>query len=125
MGQQVTASGREQRRDWRYACEGSVSLYHLLTQRWFSGTIVDLSISGCLVRPDEPGRLQSGDVVEVSFSFYGYSIRVTGAIRHIRPDQSMGIEFRARNENTNQQIIQVMQRLAQEWSENKNSDSQA
>jgi len=99
-------------------------MYHLLTQRWYSGTIVDLSISGCLVRPDEPGCLQSGDVVEVSFSLFGYSIRVTAAIRHVRPDQSMGIQFRARNENTNQQIIQVMQRLAQEWSESQNSESQ-
>ncbi len=123
MGQEVAISGREQRRSWRYACNGSVTLYDLITQRWIPGTLVDLSISGCLVRPDNPGTLRAGDVIEVSFSLYGYSVRVSGAIRNIRPDQSMGIEFRSRNDQTSQQIVRLMQKLAEESTRNHHPES--
>lgn len=119
MAQGVTAPGREQRRNWRYACDGDVSLYDLITQKRVSGKIRDLSISGCLVYPDDPGVLHSGDVVEVSFSLHGFSIRVSGSIRHIRPDNSFGIEFRGRGDSATPQIIRLMQKLAEEWMRNQ------
>jgi hypothetical protein len=124
MAQEVTATGREQRRDWRYACNGSVSLYDLITQRWLAGTLLDLSISGCLIRPDDPGALRAGDVIEVGFSLFGHSVRVTGLVRHVRADQSMGIEFRIRNEHAHHQMVRLMQRLADEWMRSQNSESQ-
>jgi hypothetical protein len=125
MEQQATVAGREQRRSWRYACNGNVTLYNLIAQRWIPGTILDLSISGCLVRPDEPGALRAGDVVEVSFSLHGFSVRVTGAIRNVRPDNSMGVEFRGRNDQASQQINRLMQKLADEWTRAQHPENHA
>jgi hypothetical protein len=115
MGHAITASSREQRRDWRYACTGNVTLYDLITKKWVPGRILDLSISGCLVVPDEPGLLRAGDVVEVSFSIQGFSVRAPATIRHVRGDSSMGIQFRSRgNDESNRQISRLMQKLAEE-----------
>jgi hypothetical protein len=83
--------------------------------------MIDLSISGCLVRLDEPSLLHEGDVIEVSFSLHGYSIRMPASIRNIRPDQSMGIQFRERADNSNWQLAHLMQELAQESVRNQES----
>jgi PilZ domain len=106
--------GREQRRNWRYPCQGNASLYDLITQRRVPGEILDLSISGCLVRPDEPGVLREGDVIEISFTLHGHSIRVMARVQNIRPDHSMGIEFRGRNDEASRRITRLMQKLAEE-----------
>jgi hypothetical protein len=113
MGHSATTAGREQRRDWRYPCDANVSLYDVITRKWVSGKMVDLSISGCLVRPDEAGLLREGDLVELSFSLHGYSIRTSASIRYVRSDQCMGIMFRGRNDS-NWQIAKLMQKLAQD-----------
>lgn len=114
MEREVTTPGREQRKNWRYACNANVSLYNVLNQKRISGVIVDLSVSGGLVRPDEPG-LQGGDLVEVSFSLHGFSIRVQATVRNVRPDNSIGIEFRGRNDSSSWQISKLIERLAEEW----------
>jgi hypothetical protein len=119
MARGVTAAGLEQRRNWRYACHGNVSLYDLITQKRVPGEILDLSVSGCLVRPNDVGILREGDVIEVSFSLHGYSIRVNGCIRNIRPDQSMGIEFRGRNDTSTRMLTRLLQELAEEWMRNQ------
>lgn len=111
--------GREQRRNWRYACHAYVSLYDMITQRRVPGEIIDLSVSGCLVRPEETGVLRAGDVVELSFSLRGYSIRTMGNIRNIRPDNCMGIEFRERSDGPNWQLARLLQELAQESAQNE------
>ena len=89
----------------------------MVTQRRVPGKILDLSLTGCLVRPDENGLLQEGNVVEISFSIYGYSVRATAAIRHIRSDQCMGIEFRKRSDDW--QLTKLMEKLAAEWTRNQ------
>lgn len=119
MVREVTTTGREQRKNWRYACNANVSLYNVLNQRRIPGIIVDLSVSGCLVRPDEPG-LQAGDILEVSFSLHGFSIRVGATVRNVRPDNSIGIEFRGRNDNSSWQISKLIERLAEEWMRSQN-----
>jgi hypothetical protein len=43
------------------------------------------------------------------------------SIRNIRPDQSMGIQFRERADNSNWQLAHLMQELAQESVRNQES----
>lgn len=119
----MKTSGREQRRSWRYACHGYVSLYDQITQRRVPGEILDLSVSGCLVRPDEHGVLHEDEVIEVSFTLHGYSVRAMGRIRHIRADKSMGIEFRGRNDDSSRQIARLMEKLAEEWMRSQNPEN--
>ena len=114
MEPETGVSGREQRKKWRHACNGNALLYDLITQRRMPGMILDLSISGCLIRPDQPGFLRAGDVMEVSFALHGVSIRATGCIRNIRPDHAMGIEFRRLTESTTAQIVRLLNILIEE-----------
>jgi PilZ domain len=88
-----------------------------------SGKILDLSMSGCLVVPDDHNALQEGDLVEVSFSIHGFSIRVGGCIRNKRPDHSMGIEFNEGRDSSNPQVAQLMQKLAEEWMQNSHQQT--
>jgi hypothetical protein len=89
-----------------------------------SGKILDLSMSGCLVVPDEPDALQAGDLVEVSFSIHGFSIRASGCIRNARADHSMGVEFNEGRDSSNPQVAQLMQKLAEEWISNPHQETQ-
>jgi hypothetical protein len=84
--------------------------------------MIDLSISGCLVRLDEPGLLRQGDVIEVSFSLHGFSVRMPASIRNIRPDQTMGIQFRDRGDSSNWQLARLMQELAQQSVSNQHPE---
>lgn len=122
MEQGFTTPGREQRRNWRFACQAYVSLYNLISQRRVPGQMIDLSISGCLVRLDEPDLLREGDVIEVSFSLHGFSIRMPASIRNIRPDQTMGIQFRDRGDSSNWQLARLMQELAQQSVSNQHPE---
>jgi hypothetical protein len=100
-----------------------VSLYDVILRKRLSGKILDLSMSGCLVVPDDPDALQAGDLVEVSFSIHGFSIRVSGCIRHARADHSMGVEFSEGRDSSDPQIARLMQKLAEEWMRNPQQET--
>jgi len=89
-------------------------LYDRITQKRMPGTILDLSVAGCLIRPDGPGFLRTGDVMEISFTLHGVSVRVTGCIRNLRPDNSMGIEFRGLDGAAKSQIVRLLNILIEE-----------
>jgi hypothetical protein len=123
MEQWATKPGSEQRRDWRYSCDANVVFYDVIASRWISGKLLDLSLSGCLARPDEAGLLRQGDLVEVSFSLFGYSIRISGSVRYVRNDHCMGIMFRARNDSSNWQLGKILQKLAEDSVANLHSQT--
>lgn len=114
MQRALPPQGHERRRSWRFPCECPVLMSRLLSQRRVAGQMLDLSASGCLVRADEGGILETDDVIELSFSIHGYSIRVFGCIRNVRSYNSLGIEFRDRNEDTVRQIGRLVQKLAED-----------
>jgi len=123
MEREVALLGREQRKNWRHACHGNVSLYDRITQKRMPGTILDLSVSGCLILPDQPGFLRAGDVMEVSFTLHGVSIRVMGCIRNIRHDHCMGIEFRGLEGAAKAQVVRLLNILIEESAYNQQPQS--
>lgn len=107
---------KEQRRDCRYPCrdEVVVTLESLLTRRRVSAKMVNLSLSGCLVRPDERGVLREDEVTNVSFYMSGRGVRLMGRVRNIREDgAAMGIEFRGRDDGWKSTIAKLVTELAE------------
>lgn len=119
MTERTARTTRELRRDCRYPCAADVELSNLITQTRVPGRMIDLSVSGCLVRPAEADRFRSNDFVELSFTAHQLSIRVTGYVRHLRQDLSMGIEFLARNDDCKRRILRLVSVLAEEWIRNQ------
>jgi hypothetical protein len=115
MQQGFPSQGRDRRRNSRYPCECIVTISRLLSQRQVTGRMLNLSVSGCLAISDEAGIFGSNDLVELSFSVHGYSIRVLASIRDLRSYNSMGLEFVDRNPETLWQIGELVRKLAEDW----------
>lgn len=122
MQRALLPNGRERRRSWRFPCECDVTISRLLSQRRMSGHMLDVSATGCLLRSEEASILQSNDLVELSFTVHGYSIRVLASVRDMRSYNSLGLEFVDRNEETLRQIGELMRKLAEDWA--KENDPQ-
>jgi PilZ domain len=115
MENRLTGAGREKRGAHRFVCEGAVSISSLIGGTRVSGTMLDLSISGCLVSPDQPDLFRQDEVVEVSFCIREVAIRAKGWVRDIRPArESMGIEFAGLTDSARRDLLHLMQRLGEE-----------
>lgn len=59
-----------------------------------SGSLIDISISGCLVSMPEPLQVTSDQMIEVRLDLNHIAVRAMGFVRHTnRADNAVGIEF--------------------------------
>jgi PilZ domain len=115
MENRSATAGREKRAAYRFPCEGAVSISSLLGGTRVSGKILDLSLTGCLICPDQPDLLRQDEIVEVSFCIHGLAIRAKGWVRDIRPArESIGIEFAGLTDPARRDLLHLMQKLGEE-----------
>jgi hypothetical protein len=105
--------GQERRKQPRFACEGSalISLPHggLL----ISGSILNVSVSGCYI--DAPSiNLERGTQVEVYFETQRLHFRVAGNISVLRPRIGVGIAFLKLSQRATRQIAQLVKELEEQ-----------
>ena len=63
-------------------------------QPFMAGALIDISISGCLVRIAEPVTASPEDIVELRISLLTLAFRALGVVRHANAvSHSIGIEF--------------------------------
>lgn len=59
-----------------------------------SGVLIDISISGCLIRTAEPLTVGPEDVIELRIDLNSLVFRVLGFVRHAsKGSHTLGIEF--------------------------------
>jgi len=59
-----------------------------------SGSLIDISVSGCLVSMPEPLEVTSDQMIEVRLDLTHLAVRVMGFVRHMnRANNAVGIEF--------------------------------
>ena len=75
--------GRDRRKDRRYNSGGRVRIWQTDSGLYLSGSIVDLSMGGCLLRVQAPGNLALDSVVEVSFQSSYLAFRTMGSVRRV------------------------------------------
>lgn len=115
MQRRAAALAQDKRRDSRFQCTGDVTISGLGGASRVTGTVLDLSLSGCLIRPDTSATLREGELVEVSLYIDQTPIRAKGCIRSMRPDGTIGIEFVMLSDSGKWHLHELMQQLAQQW----------
>lgn len=73
---------------------GTVMVRFSKLQPFINGALIDISISGCLVRITEPVVVNPEDIVELRINLLTLAFRALGYVRHANPaTHAMGIEF--------------------------------
>jgi len=75
--------GRDRRRDRRYHCSGRVRIWDVESDFYLLGAILDLSMGGCLIQVQSPGRFELHTIVEASFQSNYLAFRTMAAVRRI------------------------------------------
>jgi hypothetical protein len=102
---------RERRSHPRLACEGGAKVCLPHGGLLLTGTILNVSLSGCYIEARSI-NLERGTQVEVSFETRQLHFRVAGNITVLHPRKGVGISFLKLSHRATRQITQLMQELA-------------
>ena len=73
---------------------GTVSVRCSKSGPIITGSLIDVSISGCLVAMSEPLHVTSDQMIEVCLDLTHFTVRAMSFVRHLkRADKAVGIEF--------------------------------
>jgi hypothetical protein len=102
----------DRRRHPRLACKGIAEIRFLDLSERATGTLMDLSVTGCCVEcggslPE--ARLQ---IVEIHLRANGVRLRVAGVVRNIRRKRRVGIQFTGVSSRKAEQIRLLVRELA-------------
>jgi hypothetical protein len=87
--------GRDRRKDRRYNCSGHVRIWDAESGVSLSGAILNLSMGGCLIQVQSPGRFELHSVVEASFQSSYLAFRSMTSVRRIDTrSRLLGISYR-------------------------------
>jgi hypothetical protein len=90
--------GRDRRKDRRYNCSGRARIWHPESSVYLSGSIVNLSMGGCLLQVPTPGHFDLDAIVEASFQSSYLAFRTMGSVRRIDPKSSLlGLQYQNLN----------------------------
>jgi PilZ domain len=86
--------GRDRRKDRRYNSGGRVRIWQTESGVYLAGSIVDLSMGGCLVHVPATGDLELHSIVEASLQSSYLAFRSMGSVRRIDEKNSLvGINY--------------------------------
>jgi hypothetical protein len=77
--------GRDRRRDRRYNCSGRARIWSAESEVYLSGSIVNLSMGGCLLQVPTPDHFTLDAIVEASFQSSYLAFRTLGSVRRVDP----------------------------------------
>jgi hypothetical protein len=75
--------GRDRRKDRRYNYSGRVRIWDAESDVYLLGAILNLSMGGCLIQVQSPGRFELHSVVEASFQSSYLAFRTMASVRRI------------------------------------------
>ncbi len=110
--QQELPSGQDERRAHpRLRCGGVAEIRVLPTESSASGSLLDLSVTGCRLETGVRIAAVENSVMEVRLRLKGFTLRVAGVVRHAGEHRNFGIEFLDVNERKAAQIEEMMTEL--------------
>ncbi len=110
--------GTEQRRHRRHRCSGSAEVFLTAESAACAGSVVNLSVTGCLLILKEPQRLVRDARVELTFTVNHLPFRVLGEVKAIRSDKEFGLYFPALSQRIRNRLEDLMKELAESKSTN-------
>ncbi|RXH56427.1 PilZ domain-containing protein [Granulicella sibirica] len=72
---------------------GTVTVRCNLSGPFLPGSLIDISISGCLILMQDPLPVTPSQVIELHFDLNSLAFRVLGFVRHARKPRQIGVEF--------------------------------
>jgi c-di-GMP-binding flagellar brake protein YcgR len=98
MGIEIQMSGTprsaENRQAKRYRYRGAVTVRRLESDPSFSGLILELSTTGCLLRLPDISEFEVGSVVDIAVNSRAVAFRALGSVRHRSHTRSLlGVAF--------------------------------
>ena len=105
----VLQDGR--RTEPRFLCRGLAEVRVLPLGGRRSGTLLDLSASGCCIETIDPFPAIENPYVEVILTVSGFKLRIAGVVRRLHDRQRVGIEFIDVTERKAQQIGDLVEDL--------------
>jgi hypothetical protein len=105
------SSKRERRESSREAVETSAVIDLIKIASRLPGRILDLSLSGCRIRTDDPFPVGIYTRIEVEFCLDGLPFRLGGVIQGIHDRHTVGIRFLDMSSRKREQIEQLMEEI--------------
>jgi hypothetical protein len=111
----VQASAKPNMRERREACREAVDTSAVIDliriASRLPGRILDLSLSGCRIRTDEPFPVGIYTRIEVEFRLDGLAFRLGGVIQGIHDRRTVGIRFLDMSSRKREQVEQLMEEI--------------
>ena len=100
----------EARKTRRYSCYGPIEFR---VQDWytFTGKILNLSLEGCFIQPDQPTGYTVGDRLNLRFEVHHLTFLVQCIVRRVAPDGTLGVEILLLSDRTRTQLKQLIEEL--------------
>jgi hypothetical protein len=104
------SSPSEARKTRRYPCYGPIEFR---VQDWytFTGKILNLSLEGCFIQPDQPTGYTVGDRLNLRFEVHHLTFLVQCIVRRVAPDGTLGVEILLLSDRTRTQLKQLIEEL--------------
>jgi hypothetical protein len=104
-------SMRDRRQAFRETVDTSAVIDLIRVASQLPGRILDLSLSGCRIRTDEPFPVGIYTRIEVEFRLDGLPFRLGGVIQGIHDRQTVGIRFLDLSSRKREQVEQLIEEI--------------
>ncbi len=101
----------ERRRTRRHFVRGPVD-FHVLSWYPQRGSLLNLGMNGCLIRPHLSSGCNVGDLLEIRFAVKGLSFRAQCVVRRVSAEDLLGIELTRISERNRTQLLHLLEELA-------------
>ena len=100
----------EGRKTRRYRCYGPIEFR---VQDWytFTGKILNLSLEGCFIQPDQPTGYTVGERLNLRFKVNHLIFLVQCIVRRVAPDGTLGVEILLLSDRTRRQLKELIEEL--------------
>jgi PilZ domain len=100
----------EARKTRRYPCYGTIEFR---VQYWytFTGKILNLSLEGCFIQPDQPTGHTVGERLDLRFKVRHLTFLVQCIVRRVAPDGTLGVEILLLSDRTRTQLKDLIEEL--------------
>lgn len=100
----------EARKTRRYACYGPIEFR---VQDWytFTGKILNLSLEGCFIQPDQPTGYTIGERLNLRFEVHHLTFLVQCIVRRVATDGTLGVEILLLSDRTRTQLKELIEEL--------------
>ena len=111
MPEPVRKPGRERRVQSRHSVDSSATIFFIDVGAQCSGRLLDVSLSGCRIRTDEPFPSGIYRRVEVEFTMDGLRFRLAGVVQSLHDRRTIGIRLLDLSDRKREQLATLMEEL--------------